>query len=133
MLRSHCAELPLSRSVYSVTNNPLLGKESMRYGATRHAVCTAFKNSSKPRDEMTKSRKPLTDREKFRNLWNELAKGVLDDDTPLSQEEEAELREYAAKLEDFTKSYMAWVNEGKPLWGERALEKKKRSGDGHDR
>jgi len=76
--------------------------------------------------------KALRSRRGLRKLFDELAEGALDDDAPLSPEERAEALEFGAKLNDFAKAYAAWLGDGKPLWGERALEKKERSED-HDR
>ncbi len=67
--------------------------------------------------------KPLTPQERFSNLCNELAESAFDDNTPLSKQERAEAIELRTKLVEFAKAYGAWLDAGRPLWGEKAVEK----------
>jgi hypothetical protein len=77
--------------------------------------------------------KSLPPSERFKNLCNEIAEGAFSDDMPLSPQERKEAVELRTKLVEFAKAYGAWLETGKPLWGERAVEKNERSGDDKER
>jgi hypothetical protein len=77
--------------------------------------------------------KSLPPSERFKKLCNEIAEGAFGDDTPLSPQERKEAVELRTKLVEFAKAYGAWIDAGKPLWGERAVESTERSGDDNER
>ena len=71
--------------------------------------------------------KPLPPLERFKNLCDQLAEETFKDDSPLSPQERTEAVELRTKLVDFAKAYGAWLEKGKPLWGERTGEDNARS------
>jgi hypothetical protein len=77
--------------------------------------------------------KSLPPSERFKNLCNELAEGAFSDDTPLSPQERKEAVELRTKMVEFAKAYGAWLEAGKPLWGEKAVETNERSGGDKER
>lgn len=77
--------------------------------------------------------KPLPPSERFKDLCNELTAGGFNDDTPLSPQERKEAIELRQKLVEFAKAYGAWLEAGKPLWGEKAIERNSPSEGGRER
>lgn len=69
---------------------------------------------------------PLPPSERFKKLCNELAEGCFDVETPLSVQERKEAIELRSKLVEFARAYGAWIDAGKPLWGEKEKNEHRR-------